>query len=230
MTKENSEVFVFGDIRVDAGTFRLWKAGAVVSVEPKAFRVLLFLIRNRGRLIEKDELLDSVWKETSVTENALTREIAKLRRLLGDDPKQEKYIETVHTRGYRFVADVEVVGGANGDSGARAFEPDAGAAEKLQTPAVASASQNGFRAGDAATTPTATTPTATSPTATSSTAAIPTVTTPTTTPTATSPAAATSTVTSPATTTATASAEATAATIATTEAAKSRRRFSRRAW
>ena len=120
MTKENSEIFVFGDIRVDAGTFKLWRAGEVVPVEPKAFRVLLFLIHNRGRLIEKDELLDSVWKETSVTENALTREIAKLRKLLGDDPKREKYIETVHTRGYRFVADVEVVNGENGGGVTRA--------------------------------------------------------------------------------------------------------------
>jgi Tol biopolymer transport system component/DNA-binding winged helix-turn-helix (wHTH) protein len=175
MTKENSEIFVFGDIRVDAGTFKLWRAGEVVPVEPKAFRVLLFLIHNRGRLIEKDELLDSVWKETSVTENALTREIAKLRKLLGDDPKREKYIETVHTRGYRFVADVEVVNGENGGGvSTREFEPDTNDEAEVQT---SSASQNGFRAGDAATTSTATIPIATTSNATIPTATISTATT-----------------------------------------------------
>jgi DNA-binding winged helix-turn-helix (wHTH) protein len=61
--------------------------------------VLLFLIENQGRLIEKSELLDAVWQDTHVTENALTREIAQLRRLLGDDPKAPRYIQTVHTRG-----------------------------------------------------------------------------------------------------------------------------------
>ncbi|MBC7932001.1 MAG: PD40 domain-containing protein, partial [Rubrivivax sp.] len=108
MTRVKSPVFLFDDVRVDAETFKLWKAGVSVPVEPKAFEVLLFLVRNSGRLIAKDELLDSVWKDTSVTENALTREIAKLRRLLGDDPKQARYIQTVHTRGYRFIAEVEI--------------------------------------------------------------------------------------------------------------------------
>lgn len=173
MTKEKSEIFVFGDIRVDARTFKLWKAGAVVPVEPKAFRVLLFLLHNRGRLVEKEELLDSVWKETSVTENALTREIAKLRKLLGDEPKQARYIQTVHTRGYRFVADVEVIDVENGSSnngGVGAFAPGAeDGAEKLQTPAASSApalaastaSGNGFHVSDAssaAATTAATTP------------------------------------------------------------------------
>lgn len=111
MTEENKALFLFDDVEVDALTFNVKKAGSSVQVEPKAFMVLLFLIRNRGRLVEKEEILDSVWKETSVTENALTREIAKLRRLLGDDPKQARYIQTVHTRGYRFVAEVEVRNG-----------------------------------------------------------------------------------------------------------------------
>ncbi|HJR06105.1 MAG TPA: winged helix-turn-helix domain-containing protein [Pyrinomonadaceae bacterium] len=161
MTKEKSEIFLFDDFRVDAGTFKLWKGNTTVAVEPKAFRVLLFLIHNRGRLIEKEELLDSVWKETSVTENALTREIAKLRRLLGDDPKQSRYIQTVHTRGYRFVADVEVV--TSGDvRDSATLENGAGKSEthsKTQTPATTNG--NGFRTGHAATTETTTQATST---------------------------------------------------------------------
>lgn len=108
MNNNESVVFFFDDIQVEPSTFGLLKGGSEIQIEPKAFRVLLFLIENRGRLIEKDELLDALWKDTYVTENALTREIARLRKLLGDDPKQARYIQTVHTRGYRFIAQVQV--------------------------------------------------------------------------------------------------------------------------
>src|ERR1044071_7405757 len=106
----NSElpVFLFNDIEVDPRTFRVSRSNALVQLEPKTLNLLLFLIENRERLIEKSEILDSVWKETTVTENALAREIAKLRRVLGDDPRNPIYIQTVHTRGYRFIADVTV--------------------------------------------------------------------------------------------------------------------------
>ncbi|HJQ70641.1 MAG TPA: winged helix-turn-helix domain-containing protein [Blastocatellia bacterium] len=118
MMDDKSQVFIFDDIQVEPRSLKLIKSGIPVQVEPKAFKVLLFLIDNRGRVVEKDEILDSVWKETSVTENALTREIAKLRRVLGDDPKQSRYIQTVHTRGYRFIAEVEVSNGVarNGEA------------------------------------------------------------------------------------------------------------------
>ena len=95
----------------EPATFRAFKAGQVISLEPKALRLLLFLIENRGRLIEKEEILDSIWTGTHVTENALTREIGKLRKTLGDDPKSPKYIETVHTRGYRFIAELAEANG-----------------------------------------------------------------------------------------------------------------------
>src|SRR5215813_7419458 len=111
MDNSESVIFRFDDIQVEPGTFGLLKAGGEVQIEPKTFNVLLFMIENRGRLIEKDELLDALWKDTHVTENALTREIARLRKILRDDPKQARYIQTVHTRGYRFIAHVEVVNG-----------------------------------------------------------------------------------------------------------------------
>lgn len=104
-------IYQFDNVRVDPGSFRLWKAERIVQIEPKAFQVLLFLLENRGRLIEKRELLDAVWKETFVTENALTREIALLRKALGENAREAKYIETVPTKGYRFIADVEITNG-----------------------------------------------------------------------------------------------------------------------
>ena len=112
MTSRNSSAFLFDDIRVEPATFRAFKADEVISLEPKTLRLLLFLIENRGRLIEKDEILDAIWSGTHVTENALTREIGKLRKSLGDDPKAPKYIETVHTRGYRFIADLAEANGS----------------------------------------------------------------------------------------------------------------------
>ncbi|MDQ3129285.1 MAG: winged helix-turn-helix domain-containing protein, partial [Acidobacteriota bacterium] len=90
MTNENHNVFEFVDVRVEPSKFKIWKAGAELALEPKTFQVLLFLLDNRGRLIEKNELLDAVWKDTFVTENAMTREIAKLRKALGDDSKTPK--------------------------------------------------------------------------------------------------------------------------------------------
>jgi DNA-binding winged helix-turn-helix (wHTH) protein len=65
------------------------------------------LIENRDRAVGKEEILNTVWNATYVTENALTREIGKLRKLLGDDPKAPKYIQTVHTLGYRFIAELD---------------------------------------------------------------------------------------------------------------------------
>ena len=108
MTVGNSSAFLFDDVRVEPATFRAFKAGNAIQLEPKTLRLLLFLIENRERLVEKEEILTAIWNGTHVTENALVREIAKLRKTLGDDPKTPKYIQTVHTRGYRFIAEVEV--------------------------------------------------------------------------------------------------------------------------
>src|SRR5262249_47747515 len=64
------------------------------------------LIEKRGQLVEKRELIDVVWGGTFVTDNALTRVIAQLRKALGDDAKESRYIGTVPTRGYRFISEV----------------------------------------------------------------------------------------------------------------------------
>ncbi|MBB5318793.1 winged helix-turn-helix domain-containing protein [Tunturibacter empetritectus] len=79
----------------------------VSRVEPKAFRLLLFFLHNPGRLITKDELLNAVWSEAAVTDNSLTRSVAVLRRVLGDDPAAPRFIVTVPTVGYRFLPPVE---------------------------------------------------------------------------------------------------------------------------
>ena len=108
MMGNKSFVYRFSDVEVREREFSLLKAGKVLAVEPKAFRVLLFLLRNPQRLISKEELLNSVWGDTAVTEGSLTRCIWLLRRLLGDDVNQPRFIETVATVGYRLVCNVEV--------------------------------------------------------------------------------------------------------------------------
>lgn len=116
MNRKNChQYYQFDDVRVDPQGFKVWRAGQPLPLEPKALAVLVFLLANRDRLVEKQELLDEVWKDTFVTPNALTRIIAQLRKTLGDDAKEARYIETVPTRGYRFIADVELVeAGLNG--------------------------------------------------------------------------------------------------------------------
>src|ERR1700746_3686076 len=87
----------FPTLRFASTSSRSLKTGKVLAVEPKAFRVLLLLLRNPQKLISKEELLDAVWGDTAVTEGSLTRCIWLLRRLLGDDSNEPRFIETVAT-------------------------------------------------------------------------------------------------------------------------------------
>src|ERR1700690_2555859 len=103
-----SFVFRFDDVEVREREFSLTKAGEVLTIEPKAFRALLFLLHNPQKLISKEELLNSVWGDAAVTEGSLTRCIWLLRSVLGDDIRSPRYIETVATVGYRFIGKVEV--------------------------------------------------------------------------------------------------------------------------
>ncbi len=109
-----AKIYRFDDVQVDLRNFRVLKAGKALPLEPKALNVLVFLIEQRGRLVEKRELMDAVWGDTAVTENVLSRAIAQLRKVLADDAKDARYIETVPTRGYRFIADLVVA--ENGDA------------------------------------------------------------------------------------------------------------------
>src|ERR1035438_8743112 len=114
MMASKSFVFRFADVEVREREFSIIKAGEVLAVEPKAFRVLLILLRNPQKLISKEELLNAVWGDAVVTENSLTRSIALLRRLLGDETRSPRYIETVATVGYRLVCKVEVTEESSG--------------------------------------------------------------------------------------------------------------------
>ncbi|HEY2469275.1 MAG TPA: winged helix-turn-helix domain-containing protein [Terracidiphilus sp.] len=104
-----SLVFKFADVEVREREFCVVRNGQSFAVEPKAFRVLLMLLRNPKKLISKVELLDTIWGDAAVTENSLTRSVALLRRVLEDDAHDPRFIETVATVGYRFLFPVEML-------------------------------------------------------------------------------------------------------------------------
>ena len=106
----SAELYEFGDVTVHLRRLEVRRAGDVVALEPKAFDVLRHLLENRDRLVTKDELLDVVWNGTFVTPNVLTRAVAQVRKALGDDAFEARYIQTVARRGYRFIAPARVGG------------------------------------------------------------------------------------------------------------------------
>ena len=88
----------------DLDNERLLRGEEPLALPPKVFAVLRYLHEHPGRLVTKQELLDAVWPDIAVTEAVLKNCILKLREVLGDDAKTPRYIETVHRRGYRFLA------------------------------------------------------------------------------------------------------------------------------
>src|SRR5262249_18606001 len=82
----------------------LWREAERLRLPPKDFSVLRYLVERAGQLVTKDELFQTVWAETVVSDAALTKCIRAVRQMLGDEVKTPQYIETVHRRGYRFIA------------------------------------------------------------------------------------------------------------------------------
>ena len=113
--------FTFGEFYLDGRDERLWKGPAAISLGRKAFGVLVQLLAAPGRLVTKDELLASVWPQISVGEAVLTTAIREIRVALGDTAREPRFVQTVHGRGYRFIAPV---GGAE-DRSAPAVADDA---------------------------------------------------------------------------------------------------------
>ena len=97
----------FGSFRLDTLEQCLWRGDARISLTPKVFAVLRYLVDHPGRLVTQDELLEAIWPETYVQPEILRKYILELRRVLGDDPKSPRFIETLPKRGYRFMAALE---------------------------------------------------------------------------------------------------------------------------
>ncbi len=106
---QTRHLYQFGPFCLDPVKRRLLRDGEVVKLTPKAFETLLVLVQQRGKTIEKDELLKTVWAGTIVEENNLNQSITALRKSLGDSRLESQYIATIPGVGYRFVADVKEV-------------------------------------------------------------------------------------------------------------------------
>jgi DNA-binding winged helix-turn-helix (wHTH) protein/predicted ATPase len=102
--------FAFGPFRLDPPNARLTRGRQAVPLKPKAFDVLALLVRHAGRLVTQDELIETVWPDTIVGDSSLKSCVRQVRRALGDRVRNPRFIETVHRRGYRFIAPVTTGG------------------------------------------------------------------------------------------------------------------------
>jgi len=109
MSLIGKEMYQFGPFSLDPTERVISRDGTLLSLTPKVFDTLVYLVRNHGRLLTKDELLKEVWPDTFVEEVNLAVNVSTLRKMLGEGPQDGRYIVTVPGRGYRFVATVRTV-------------------------------------------------------------------------------------------------------------------------
>ncbi len=108
-TAHNQEILVFGGFRLDAAKRSLFaKDGVPIELPSRAFDLLLFMVQRPGQMLEKSTLLEAVWPRAVVEESNLSQSIYLLRRALGEQAGEQKFIATIPGRGYQFVAPVEV--------------------------------------------------------------------------------------------------------------------------
>ena len=104
MNESSSSVFHFNNCEFDPERRELRRDGELVPLEPRVFALLLYLIEQQHRAVDKDEIQDTVWAGMIVSETALSRAIMKARRAVGDSADTQAVIRTVHGHGYQFVA------------------------------------------------------------------------------------------------------------------------------
>jgi DNA-binding winged helix-turn-helix (wHTH) protein len=106
----------FGPFQIDPRTWLLTRDREAVELSPRLVEILSFIVARGGEIVTKEELLEQFWPGVNVTENTLTRAIADIRKAIGDDAAQPKFIQTASRRGYRFA-------GVPGAPGAHATDP-----------------------------------------------------------------------------------------------------------
>lgn len=98
--------YEFDDFRLDVGERHLTRNDETVALASRDFDILLALVQNAGRTVQKNDLLEAVWEDIFVEEGNLNRHVSTLRRVLGDNPRKQRFIKTIPKRGYRFTAEV----------------------------------------------------------------------------------------------------------------------------
>src|SRR5712692_6641613 len=108
MSPAANEIFEFGLYRLDSQRRVLEREGEVLPLTSKVLDTLLVLVRNRDRVLAKEELMTTLWPDSFVEEANLAQNVSALRKALGESPGENRFIATVPGRGYRFVADVRL--------------------------------------------------------------------------------------------------------------------------
>jgi len=98
--------FRFGNHLLDVARRELRRGGELITLEPQVFDLLVYLVRNRDRVVTKDDLLDSVWSGRTVSESALTTRINAARKAVGDSGEAQRLIRTSPRKGFRFIGEV----------------------------------------------------------------------------------------------------------------------------
>jgi DNA-binding winged helix-turn-helix (wHTH) protein len=121
--------FKFRNFTLDLERRVLLRDGEPVPLTPKAFDTLALLVRRSGHVVGKAELLEAIWADSFVEESTIAQNVFTLRKALGQNRAGNQFIETVPKHGYRFIADVETVGGGTDAVGDKIGEAEIGAAE-----------------------------------------------------------------------------------------------------
>src|SRR5215510_1429928 len=108
LDQQMAATYVLGPFRLDAETDTLFRGGEPVSLGRRAVALLRVLVERRGIPVSKDALMEAAWAGLTVEESNLTVQIAALRRVLGEEPGGENWLETLPRRGYRFVGPVSI--------------------------------------------------------------------------------------------------------------------------
>src|SRR5215467_4358520 len=119
-------IYRFAQFEIDPSRHELRRVGESVHIEPQVFDLIVHLVRNRDRIVSKDELIDTIWNGRVISEAALSSRINGARRALGDTGNEQNFIKTLHKRGFRFVADVEEIDEST-DQDAAPLVPERGA-------------------------------------------------------------------------------------------------------
>ena len=101
--------YQFDEFTLDTERFELTRAGAALHAEPQVIELLALLVEQRERMVTKEEINDKVWRGRVVSDAALSSRIKMLRQLLDDDGQAQRYIRTIHKRGFRFVGQLRPI-------------------------------------------------------------------------------------------------------------------------
>ena len=111
-----NRIYQFASFELDTSQARLRRGSHFLPLRPKTFALLECLLARAGRLVTRNDLINALWPELAVGEEGLTTCVYELREALNDNPHKPRFIETVHRRGYRFVASVTAIDQETDDS------------------------------------------------------------------------------------------------------------------